>query len=101
ATGLGGLSSVTFNAFSGSTYIIRVAGFSERCGDISLNIACLGNDTPQACCSDTADGLNACQDLSENDCFAIGGNPLGLGTSCAVEGAQCVGSCCDPAMVQP
>ncbi|MCB9855564.1 MAG: hypothetical protein H6818_07725 [Phycisphaerales bacterium] len=84
------LSSVTFPVTSGSTYIIRVAGWdADECGDIVLNIACSPAGFGSCCLGD-----GSCVDVTNGDteCMGLGGTYNGDGTNCAT--TICGGACC-------
>lgn len=84
------LSEVTLPVTSGTTYIIRVAGWdSDECGDIVLNIACNPAGFGSCCLGD-----GSCVDVTNGDieCSGLGGTYNGDGTNCAT--TICGGACC-------
>jgi len=86
--GSGALSTLTFACTSGTTYVIRVAGWNTHCGDISLNIACAAAGAG-ACCM----GDGTCTDVSGGmtECDGLGGTYQGDFTNCAT--TICPGPC--------
>ncbi|HPF38692.1 MAG TPA: hypothetical protein PK093_08615 [Phycisphaerae bacterium] len=93
------LSVVTFNCVSGQDYIIRVAGYDAsgtiRCGDVTLNIACVAGGVG-ACCHD-----DTCTDVTGGvgECGPLGGIYLGDGTQCGVNACPTGGDVCSSAIV--
>ncbi|MCB9858295.1 MAG: hypothetical protein H6818_21640 [Phycisphaerales bacterium] len=91
--GTGLLSTVTFACASGTNYVIRVAGYDTgsniRCGDITLNIACVAGGNGACCLLD-----GTCTDVTGGtpECDGLGGVYKGDGSSCAT--TNCSGACC-------
>ncbi len=84
----GSQSELTFSAFFGTTYLIRVAGFNGASGNYSLTItcppmgACCGGGGEFGCFVSPPDGCNF-------------GTYLGDGTDCVTNGTACAtGACC-------
>ncbi|MCG8409593.1 MAG: hypothetical protein MI923_30675 [Phycisphaerales bacterium] len=79
-------SCVCIDVTAGEQVWIQVQGFLGDVGAITLNITPLGcPPETEACCFN--DG--SCQDLTEDDCIAAGGNAQGLGTDCGTLDPPC------------
>lgn len=85
-------SEVVFNATLGTTYYIRLSGWTGGVVSGTMNISCVPA-VPGACCD--SDGLGGCNEILQTVCEAAGGSYLGDGTTCA--SVSCFdGACCLP-----
>ncbi len=85
-------STIEINVSAGSTYLIRVGGWSSaESGSGFLSVNCAGTTPTGACCF----GDGSCSILTAADCAAQGGTYQGDGVSCAAANCpQPIGACC-------
>ncbi len=73
--------SVTIQATTGTTYLLRVAGSGGETGDYTLNVSTC-SDPVGACCAPQVTPFPLCQPTTESICLQFNGTFLGANTVC-------------------